>query len=96
MKRSLGISNFLEEIASLSHSIVLLYFFALFTWEGFLISPCYSPELYIEMGVSFYFSFAFHFSHRDDFKDAVSADEMRRWGVDAAGCRAHEGAVELR
>ena len=29
MKRSLGISNFLEEIASLSHSIVFLYFFAL-------------------------------------------------------------------
>ena len=29
MKCSLGISNFLEEIASLSHSIVFLYFFAL-------------------------------------------------------------------
>ena len=32
-----GISNFLEEISSLSHSIVFLYFFALFTEEGFLI-----------------------------------------------------------
>ena len=30
------------EISSLSHSIVFLYFFALFSWEGFLISPCYS------------------------------------------------------
>ena len=30
MKYSLGIPNFLEEIASLSHSIVFLYFFALF------------------------------------------------------------------
>ena len=30
------ISHFLEEIASLSHSIVFLYFFALITEEGFL------------------------------------------------------------
>ena len=29
MKYSLGISNFLEEISSLSHSVVFLYFFAL-------------------------------------------------------------------
>jgi len=42
MKCSLGISNFLEEISSLSHSIVFLYFFALIAEEGFLISPCYS------------------------------------------------------
>src|SRR5574340_1260476 len=37
MKCSLGISNFLEEISSLSHYIVFLYFFALITEEGFLI-----------------------------------------------------------
>ena len=42
MKCSLGISNFLKEISSLSHSIVFFYFFALITEEGFLISPCYS------------------------------------------------------
>jgi len=30
--------NFLEEISSLSHSIVLPYFFALTTEEGFLLS----------------------------------------------------------
>ena len=36
MKCSLGISNFLEEISSLSHSIVSLYFFALITEEDFL------------------------------------------------------------
>ena len=41
----LGISNLLDKISSLSHSIVFLYFFALFTREGFLVSPCYS--LYI-------------------------------------------------
>ena len=41
MKCSLGFSNFLEEISSLSHSIVFLYFFALITEEVFLISPCY-------------------------------------------------------
>ena len=42
---SFGIANFLEEISSLSHSTVFLYFFALITDEGFLISPCYSLEL---------------------------------------------------
>ena len=36
MKCSLGSSNFLEEIPSLSHSIVFLYFFALITEVGFL------------------------------------------------------------
>ena len=36
MKCSLGISNFLEEISALSHSIVFIYFFALVTYEGFL------------------------------------------------------------
>ena len=51
MKCSLGISNFLEEIASLSHSIVFLYFFELITEEGFLISPCYSLELCIQLGI---------------------------------------------
>ena len=62
MKCSLVISNFLEEIASLCHSVVFLYFFALITEEGFLISPCYSSELCIKMGISFLFSFAFCFS----------------------------------
>ena len=59
MKCSLGISNFLEEISSLSHSIVFLYFFALITEEGFLISPCYSLELCIQMGISFPFLLCF-------------------------------------
>ena len=36
MKCSLCISNFLEEISSLSHSVVFLYFFALITEEAFL------------------------------------------------------------
>ena len=61
MKCSLGISNFLEEISSLSHSIIFLYFFALITEEGF-VSPCYSLELCIQTGISFLFSFAFCFS----------------------------------
>ena len=34
MKSSLGISNFLEEITSLSHSIVFLYFFSLITEDS--------------------------------------------------------------
>ena len=56
MKCSLGISNFLEEISSLSHPIVFLYLFTMITDEGFLISPCYSLELCIQMGISFPFS----------------------------------------
>ena len=40
MKYSLGISNFLEEISSLSHSTLFLYFFALIIEEGFLLSLC--------------------------------------------------------
>ena len=62
MKCSLGISNFLGEISSLSHSIVPLYFFTLITEEGFLIFPCYSLELCIQMSISFPFSFVFGFS----------------------------------
>ena len=38
MKCSLSISDFLEEIPSLSHSVVFLYVFALIPEEGFLIS----------------------------------------------------------
>ena len=53
MKCSLVISNILEEISSLSPSVVFLYFFALITEEGFLISPCYSLELCIQMVISF-------------------------------------------
>ena len=40
MKCSFDISDFLEEISSLSHSVVFLYFFALIAEEGFLISSC--------------------------------------------------------
>ena len=62
MKYSLGISNFLEEISSLSHSIIILYFFTLIIEEGFLMSPCYSLELCIQMSLFFLFSFAYCFS----------------------------------
>ena len=60
MKCSFGISNFLEEIPSLSHSVVFLYFFALIAEEGFLLSSGCSLELCIQMFISFLFSF---FSH---------------------------------
>ena len=62
MKCFLGISYFLEEISNLLNSNVFLYFFALITEEIFLISPCYSLEHCIQMGISFLFSFAFSFS----------------------------------
>ena len=61
MKCSFGISDFLEELSSLSHSIVFLYFFALLTEESFLISPCCFLELCIPMDISLLFSFPFGF-----------------------------------
>ena len=60
--KTLGVSHFLEEISNLSHPTVFMYFFALVTEEGFLVSPCYSLELSIQMAVSFLFSSAFHSS----------------------------------
>ena len=42
-----------------SHFIIFIYFFALITEKGCLISPCYSLELCIQTGLSFLFSFAF-------------------------------------
>ena len=57
MKCSFGISNILEEIFSHSHSVIFLYFFAMITEEGFLISPCYSLELCLQMGIYFLLSF---------------------------------------
>ena len=62
MNYSLAISSFLEEISSLSHSVVFFYFFALIAEEVFLISPCYSLELCIQMSIAFLFSFAFYVS----------------------------------
>ena len=96
MKYSFGISNFLEEISSLSHSIGFLYFFALTTEEGFLISPCYSMELCIQLGISFLFSFAFCFSsfHRYLWKEsnpcprsgAVAERSYPMFKVRSSGC----------
>ena len=53
MKYSLGIFDFLDEISRLSHSIIFLYFFALFTKESFFTSPSYSLKLCIQMSLSF-------------------------------------------
>ena len=52
MECSLGISSFLEEISSLSHSIVSLCFFALFTLKGFLMPPRSSLEHRIQWHLS--------------------------------------------
>ena len=46
-------------VSSLSHSIVFLYFLALITEEGFLISPCFSLGLCIQMSIFLLFSFSF-------------------------------------
>ena len=58
MKCSLDIFNFLEDISSHSHSLVLLYLFTLITEEGFLISLCFSLEFCIQMDISLLFSYA--------------------------------------
>ena len=79
MKCSLGISDFLEEISSLSHSGVFLYFFALIAEEGFLISSCYSLELCIQMFISFPFSFAFHDFKGTGCDDLGSEEEVQGW-----------------
>ena len=54
MKCSLGISNFLEEISVLSHSIVFLYFFAFITEEGFLSEQCKEKKENDRMGETIY------------------------------------------
>ena len=62
MKCSLDILNFLEEISSLSHSITFLFFFCTVLWGMlFFISSCCTMELFIQMAISFLFSFAFYF-----------------------------------
>ena len=75
--RSLPFLSFIEPVFAwnvplvsllfLRRSLVFLvqlfsFFFALIAEEGFLISPCYSLELCIQMGISFLFSFALCFS----------------------------------
>ena len=51
-----------EEISSLSHSVFFSFSLHFFISEGFLISSYCSLELCIQLGISFLFSFAFHFS----------------------------------
>ena len=61
LKRSLLFFFFFYILQVEEISFVFLYFFALITEEGFLISPCYSLVLCIQVGISFLFSFAFLF-----------------------------------
>ena len=76
MKCSLGISNFLEEISSLSHSVVFLYISALIAEEGFLTLSCCSLELFIQMGISFLFFFAFRLSSFHSYEDLQDLLEL--------------------
>ena len=43
MKCSQGISNFLDKLSSLSHSVLFLYFFALIAEKCFLPDPGIEP-----------------------------------------------------
>ena len=59
MKCSPGISNFLEEISSLSHSVVFLYFFVLIPEEDFFVSSLLSFGTLHSNGNIFPFLFPF-------------------------------------
>ena len=59
MKCSLDISNFLEEISSLSHSTSFPSISLHCLLKKAFLSPCYSLELCIRLGVSFFFSLTF-------------------------------------
>ena len=60
MKCYLGISNFLEEISSFSHSGFSSNSLHC-SLKKSLLSPCFSLKLCIQLDMSFHFSFAFHF-----------------------------------
>ena len=68
MQCSHDISNFLEDISNVSHSIVFLYLFPLFIAKGHLISPCSSLELCIQYDMSFCISLDFRFFFLSIFK----------------------------
>ena len=75
MKCSLGISNFLEEISSLSHSVVFLYFFALITEEGFLISLLFFGTLHSD---AYIFPFLLSMGS-DGFQFWFPLNQAMRW-----------------
>ena len=83
--------NFPEDSSSLSHFIVFLYFFALITEEGFLVSPCYSLELCIQMGISFLFSFTFCFSFFTALYKASSGNHYKKVSHCCKSSRANLG-----
>jgi len=62
----------LVSLIFLKRPLVFPILFALITEEGFLISLCYSLQLCIQMGISFLFFFAFHFSSYTDICKASS------------------------
>ena len=97
MKCSLSISNYLEEISSLSRSIVCIYFFALITEKVFLISPHYSSELCIQTGISFLFSFSLLFTAickaSSDNHFAFLHLFFEGWSWSLAPIQCHEPAV---
>ena len=90
MKCSLGIFNFLDEISSLSNSIFSLCFFALITEEGFLLSPCYSLELCIKMGISFLdlnqIPYDYTVEVRNRFKGLDMIECLLNYGWDSIHC----------
>ena len=63
LKYSPSISNFLEEISSLPHSIFFPLLLIVVHWGRLLISPCYSLEPCFQVGISFLFSLAFLLLH---------------------------------
>ena len=78
MKRSLDLSNFLEEIPSLSQSVVFLCCFVLLISEDFLISHCYILELNsaIQLCIFFPFFLALYFSSFLSYLQASSDNDF--------------------
>ena len=97
MTCSHDISNFLEELSSLSHSTVFLYFFALFLEKGLLMSPCCSLKLCLPLGLSSPFPLPFTFllsstvceasSDNPGGSDSKNPPAMQEAWVRSLGCK---------
>ena len=67
---------FISSLMGDTVAAVTVYVFALIPKEGFLVSPCYSLELCIQIGISFLFSFPFCFPSFTTICKASSDDHF--------------------
>ena len=74
-----GVSNFLEEISSLSHSVLFLCFFALIAEDGFLISSIANIRWIMEKAKEFQKNIYFCFIDYAKAFDCV--DHNKLWKI---------------